>query len=206
MRAPLSSWREARGPRRASRSSACWRRPGGGPASLAASWPGRPTASRGSPSPHCGSRRAPARPGRPSSSCPSPRSHPDVVGLGQPGTADILEVEPGLASAHATSSNGQVAATPALTRRTAARRTAIKAKLRGSRLLLPSPPRRRRGPRPMAGSRPPRPLSLAGQAEAAGLVIGLDDYPIGPHPDQPHPPLPADRAAPCPRPPPPHRK
>ena len=52
---------------------------------------------------------------------PVPLSHPDVVGLGQPGTADILEVEPGLASAHATSSSGQVAATPALTRRTAAR-------------------------------------------------------------------------------------
>jgi hypothetical protein len=58
---------------------------------------------------------------------PVPRSHPDVVGLGQPGTVDILEVEPGLASAHATSSNGQVAATPALTRGRAARRTAIKA-------------------------------------------------------------------------------
>jgi hypothetical protein len=57
---------------------------------------------------------------------PVPRSHPDVVGLGQPGTADILEVEPGLASAHATSSSSEVAATPALMGRTAARRTAIK--------------------------------------------------------------------------------
>ena len=66
---------------------------------------------------------------------PVPRRHPDSVGLGQPGTADILEVEPGQASAHATSSSGQVAATPTLTRRTAARRTAIKANLRGSRLL-----------------------------------------------------------------------
>jgi hypothetical protein len=67
---------------------------------------------------------------------PVPGRHPDFVGLGQPGTADILEVEPGLASAHATSSNSQVAAPPALMGRTAARRTAIKANLRGSRLLL----------------------------------------------------------------------
>jgi hypothetical protein len=110
---------------------------------------------------------------------PVPRSHPDVAGLGQPGTADILEVEPGPASAHATSSNGQVAGTPALMRGTAARRTAIKANLRGSRLLLlvrhadAGDKHRWQGP----DSR--RPLSLAGQAEAAGLVIGLDDYPIG---------------------------
>ena len=110
---------------------------------------------------------------------PIPRSHPDVVGLGQPGTVDILEVEPGPASAHATSSNGQVAATPALTRGTAARRTAIKANLRGSRLLLlvrhadAGDKDRWQGPDRL------RPLSLAGQAEAAGLVIGLDDYPIG---------------------------
>ena len=110
---------------------------------------------------------------------PVPRSHPDVVGLGQPGTVDILEVEPGPASAHATSSNGQVAATPALTRGTAARRTAIKANLRGSRLLLlvrhadAGDKDRWQGPDRL------RPLSLAGQAEAAGLVIGLDDYPIG---------------------------
>jgi 8-oxo-dGTP diphosphatase len=110
---------------------------------------------------------------------PVPRSHPDVVGLGQPGTADILEVEPSLASAHATSSSGQVAATPTLTRRTAARRTAINAKLRGSRLLLlvrhahAGDKHRWQGPDRL------RPLSLAGQAEAAGLVIGLDDYPIG---------------------------
>jgi hypothetical protein len=110
---------------------------------------------------------------------PVPRSHPDVVGLGQPGTADILEVEPSLASAHATSSSGQVAATPTLTRRTAARRTAINAKLRGSRLLLlvrhahAGDKHRWQGPDRL------RPLSLAGQAEAAGLVIGLDDYPSG---------------------------
>jgi 8-oxo-dGTP diphosphatase len=110
---------------------------------------------------------------------PVPRSHPDVVGLGQPGTADILAVEPGPASAHATSSSGQVAATPTLTRRTAARRTAINAKLRGSRLLLlvrhahAGDKHRWQGPDRL------RPLSLAGQAEAAGLVIGLDDYPIG---------------------------
>jgi hypothetical protein len=31
---------------------------------------------------------------------------------------------------------------------------------------------------PGRGSRQPAALSLAGQAEAAGLVIGLDDYPI----------------------------
>ena len=87
--------------------------------------------------------------------------------------------EPGLASAHATSSNSQVAATPALMGRTAARRTAIKANLRGSRLLLlvrhadAGDKHRWQGPDSL------RPLSLAGQAEAAGLVIGLDDYPIG---------------------------
>jgi Histidine phosphatase superfamily (branch 1) len=109
---------------------------------------------------------------------PVPGRHPDVVGLGQPGTVDILEVEPGPASAHATSSNGQVAATPALMGRTAARRTAIKANLRGSRLLLvrhadAGDKDRWQGPDRL------RPLSLAGQAEAAGLVIGLDDYPIG---------------------------
>ena len=40
---------------------------------------------------------------------------------------------PGLASVPATSSSGQVAATPALLGRRAARRTAIKANLRGSR-------------------------------------------------------------------------
>jgi phosphohistidine phosphatase SixA len=86
---------------------------------------------------------------------------------------------PGLASAHATSSSGQVAATPALMRRTAARRTAIKANLRGSRLLLlvrhadAGDKHRWQGPDSL------RPLSPAGQAEAAGLVIGLDDYPIG---------------------------
>ena len=86
--------------------------------------------------------------------------------------------EPGLASAHATSSSGQVAATPPLMGRTAARRTAIKAKLRGSRLLLlvrhadAGDKHRWQGPDRL------RPLSPAGQAEAAGLVIGLDDYPI----------------------------
>jgi hypothetical protein len=61
---------------------------------------------------------------------------PDAPGLRQPrptGHRDILEVEPGLASAHATSSNSQVAGTPARMGRTAARRTAIKANLRGSR-------------------------------------------------------------------------
>jgi phosphohistidine phosphatase SixA len=85
---------------------------------------------------------------------------------------------PGLASAHATSSNGQVAATPVLIRGTAAPRTAIKAKLRGSRLLLlvrhadAGDKHRWQGPDSL------RPLSLAGQAEAAGLVIGLEDYPI----------------------------
>jgi broad specificity phosphatase PhoE len=109
---------------------------------------------------------------------PVPGRHPDVVGLGQPGTVDILEVEPGPASAHATSSNGQVAATPALTRGTAARRTAIKANLRGSRLRLlvrhadAGDKDRWQGPDSL------RPLSLAGQAEAAGLVIRLEDYPI----------------------------
>ena len=86
---------------------------------------------------------------------------------------------PGLASAHATSSSGEVAATPALLGRTAARRTAIKANLRGSRLLLlvrhadAGDKHRWQGPDSL------RPLSPAGQAEAAGLVIGLDDYPIG---------------------------
>src|SRR4029450_12083013 len=108
----------------------------------------------------------------------APARPPDVVGLGQPGTVDILEVEPGPASAHATSSNGQVAATPALMGRTAARRTAIKANLRGSRLLLlvrhadAGDKDRWQGPDRL------RPLSLAGQAEAAGLGIGLADYPI----------------------------
>ena len=86
---------------------------------------------------------------------------------------------PGLAGAHATSCNGQVAATPALMGRTAARRTAIEPSLRGSRLLLlvrhadAWDKHRWQGPDRL------RPLSLAGQAEAAGLVIGLDDYPIG---------------------------
>ncbi|HSO55029.1 MAG TPA: hypothetical protein VL330_20350, partial [Actinomycetes bacterium] len=111
---------------------------------------------------------------------PVPGRHPDLVGLGQPGTADILEVEPGLASAHATSSNShsQVAGTPARMGRTAARRTAIKAKLRGSRLLLlvrhadAGDKHRWQGPDRL------RPLSLAGQAEAAGLVVRLEDYPI----------------------------
>jgi Histidine phosphatase superfamily (branch 1) len=109
---------------------------------------------------------------------PVPGRHPDFVGLGQPGTADILEVEPGLASAHATSSNSQVAATPALMGRTAARRTAIKANLRGSRLLLlvrhahAGDKHRWQGPDRL------RPLSLAGQAEAAGLVVRLEDFPI----------------------------
>jgi phosphohistidine phosphatase SixA len=73
----------------------------------------------------------------------------------------------------------EVAATPALMGRTVAPRTTIKANLRGSRLLLlvrhadAGDKHRWQGP----DSR--RPLSLAGQAEAAGLVIGLDDYPIG---------------------------
>ena len=110
---------------------------------------------------------------------PVPRSHPDVVGLGQPGTADILEVEPGPTSAHATSSSGQVATTPALTRGTAARRTAIKANLRGSRLLLLVRHAHAGDKHRWQGPDSRRPLSLAGQAEAAGLVIGLDDYPIG---------------------------
>lgn len=85
----------------------------------------------------------------------------------------------GLASAHATSSSSEVAAAPVLLGRTAARRTAIKANLRGSRLLLlvrhadAGDKRRWQGPDSL------RPLSPAGQAEAAGLVIGLDDYPIG---------------------------
>jgi phosphohistidine phosphatase SixA len=86
---------------------------------------------------------------------------------------------PGLASAQATSSSGQFAATPALLGRTTARRTAIKANLRGSRLLLlvrhadAGDKHRWQGPDSL------RRLSPAGQAEAAGLVIGLDDYPIG---------------------------
>jgi len=86
---------------------------------------------------------------------------------------------PGLASAPATSSSGEVAATPALLGRTAARRTAIKANLRGSRLLLlvrhADAGDQHRWQRPDSL----RPLSPAGQAEADGLVIGLDDYPIG---------------------------
>ena len=85
---------------------------------------------------------------------------------------------PGLASAHATSSNGQVAATPVLICGTAAPRTTIKPNRSGSRLLLlvrhadAGDKQRWQGPDDL------RPLSLAGQAEAAGLVIGLDDYPI----------------------------
>jgi broad specificity phosphatase PhoE len=85
---------------------------------------------------------------------------------------------PGLASAHTTSSSAEVAATPALLGGTAARRTAITANLRGSRLLLlvrhadAGDQHRWQGPDSL------RPLSPAGQAEAAGLVIGLDDYPI----------------------------
>jgi hypothetical protein len=86
---------------------------------------------------------------------------------------------PGLASVPATSSSGQIAATPALLGRRAARRTAIKANLRGSRLLLlvrhADAGDQHRWQRPDSL----RPLSPAGQAEAAGLVIGLDDYPIG---------------------------
>jgi hypothetical protein len=86
---------------------------------------------------------------------------------------------PDLASVPATSSSGQIAATPALLGRRAARRTAIKANLRGSRLLLlvrhadAGDQHRWQGPDSL------RPLSPAGLAEAAGLVIGLDDYPIG---------------------------
>jgi phosphohistidine phosphatase SixA len=86
---------------------------------------------------------------------------------------------PSLASAHATSGNGQVAATPALMRRTAARRTAIKANLRGSRLLLLVRHAHAGDKHRWQGPDSRRPLSLAGQAEAAGLVIGLEDYPIG---------------------------
>ena len=98
----------------------------------------------------------------------------------QPGTADIMEVVPtGPASAHATSSNRHVSAEPALIHGTAALKTAIKPDLRGSRLLLlvrhadAGDKHRWQGPDRL------RPLSLAGQAEAAGLVIRLDDYPIG---------------------------
>src|SRR4029453_17179899 len=39
-----------------------------------------------------------------------------------------------------------------------------------------------------------RHLSGVGQAEAAGLLVRLEDYPIGAHPLQPDRPLPADRA------------
>ena len=40
-----------------------------------------------------------------------------------------------------------------------------------------------------------RQLSVVGQAEAAGLLVRLEDYAIGAHPLQPNGPLPADRAA-----------
>jgi 8-oxo-dGTP diphosphatase len=71
------------------------------------------------------------------------------------------------------------AAKPAQIRCTAARRTAIKPNLSSSRLLFllvrhadAGDKHRWQGPDSL------RPLSPAGQAEAAGLVIGLDDYPI----------------------------
>jgi 8-oxo-dGTP diphosphatase len=86
---------------------------------------------------------------------------------------------PGLAGAHATSSSGPVAATPALLGRTAARRTAIKANLRHSRLLLLVRHAHAGDKHRWQGPDSRRPLSLAGQAEAAGLVIRLEDYPIG---------------------------
>jgi hypothetical protein len=40
-----------------------------------------------------------------------------------------------------------------------------------------------------------RQLSVVGQAEAAGLLVCLEDSAIGAHPRQPNGPLPADRAA-----------
>jgi Histidine phosphatase superfamily (branch 1) len=95
----------------------------------------------------------------------------------QPG---VLVVPSGPASGHATGSNRQVAAKPAQIRWTAARWTAIRPNLSSSRLLLllvrhadAGDKHRWQGPDSL------RPLSPAGQAEAAGLVIGLDDFPIG---------------------------
>jgi heme-degrading monooxygenase HmoA len=77
---------------------------------------------------------APARAWQAQQLLPAARMHPDLVGLGQPGTADILEVvQPGPASAQATCGNGRAVAKPALMCRTAAWWTAIKPNRSGSR-------------------------------------------------------------------------
>jgi hypothetical protein len=93
----------------------------------------------------------------------------------QPG---VLVVPSGPASVHATSSNRQVAAKPAHIQRTAARQTAMKLDLSGSRLQLLVRHANAGNNHRWQGPNSLRPLLLAGQAEAAGLVIGLEDYPI----------------------------